>query len=115
MMNEVMCPRTIKDCFIMDEHELNPTPKNLFSKIYVLMISSRYSMPVYMRLSQYFYKRRENSTFFISRKFFALLQSYFTRKNQINNNFEVSPNCMIMGGGGSFSSFRGLHYNKYCH
>ncbi|MGP1359858.1 serine O-acetyltransferase [Campylobacter sp.] len=97
-MQEKYIPINFKDCFTMDAHELNRIPKTWFGKIYYLMMYSRYSMPVYMRLAQFFYLKRTSSKNLFTRNIFALLHSYFTRKNQINNSFEVSPSCKIERG-----------------
>lgn len=98
MKNEQFCPKNFKDCFYMDEHILNPIPKGIFKKIYYLYSYSRYSMPTMMRLSQYFFNIRAKSKSKFKKYFFALLSSYFTRKNQIANSFEVSPMCKIQPG-----------------
>lgn len=96
-MNKIS-PDNFKDCFIMDKSELNPVPRTWIGKFLHCSFSSRYSMGVYMRLAQYYYKKSQNSNNKITRKIYSLIQCYFTRKNQINNNFEVSPFCQVWGG-----------------
>ena len=90
MRKEGMYPKSFKDCFYMDKADINPIPKGILRKIYALYTSSRYSMPVFMRLAQYFYLKRETSNNKISRTFYTILSNYYKRKNQTLNNFEVS-------------------------
>ena len=110
MKKEGMYPKKFRDCFYMDEDDINPIPKGFLRKFYALSISSRYSMPVFMRLSQYFYDKREKSNK-IGRIVYTLISNHYSRKNQTLNNFEVSKaTCYIMGGG-SIPSYRCV-YNK---
>ncbi|MEA2099524.1 MAG: hypothetical protein U9P72_05265 [Campylobacterota bacterium] len=82
----------------MDKDDINPIPRGILRKIYALSTSSRYSMPVFMRLAQYFYAKREKSNT-IGKIFYTILSNYYGRKNQTLNNFEVSKaTCYIMGG-----------------
>jgi len=53
-------------------------------------MSSRYSMPVFMRLCQYF---NHNGG-----RFNLLLSSIFARMNQVNNNFEHGANPKVAAG-----------------
>ena len=94
MRKEGMYPKSFIDCFYMDEDKVNPIPKGILRKLYSLSTTSRYSMPVFMRLAQYFYFKRENTNK-VCRIFYILLSNYFQRKNQINNNFEVGFACNI--------------------
>jgi len=80
-------------CFNFDEHPLNPVPKGIARKIFRLWFYPRYSMPVYMRLAQYFYRRK---TF--GGKLFVFLAHYFRRRNEVRNNFEVNFNNAIAPG-----------------
>ena len=110
MRKEGMYPKNFRDCFHMDKDEINPIPRGILRKIYTLSTSSRYSMSVYMRLAQYFYIKRESSNSKISRLFWTVLSNYYSRKNQVLNNFEVSKaTCYIMGGG-SIPSYRCLYH-----
>ena len=94
-------PKSFKDCFYMDKNDLNPIPKGLLRKMYMLSMSSRYSMPVYMRLARYFYIKKVNSNK-IGGIFYTIISSYYSRKNQVVNNFEVSQATSYIEGGGSF-------------
>lgn len=98
MLNEKMYPKSFKECFYMDESKLNPIPKGILRKVYAVMNSSRYSMVAFMRLSQFFYLKYLNSKFKVIKVIYMILFNYFQRKNQINNNFEVSPMCKIEKG-----------------
>ena len=91
-------PKSFKDCFYMDKDDINPIPKGLLRKMYMLSMSSRYSMPVYMRLARYFYIKKVNSNK-IGRIFYAIISNYYNRKNQVVNNFEVSPATSYIEGG----------------
>ena len=63
-------PESLKECFYFDEHEINPTPRGWIKKMIVLYYSPRYSMPVFMRLSQYFYIKSLIANNFITRNFY---------------------------------------------
>lgn len=93
-------PNSFKECFYFDEHEINPTPKGWIEKILRLTIfsNSRYSMPVYMRLSQYYFIRSYSTKNRILRIVYSLLSSYIRRKNVIKNNFEHGANPKISPG-----------------
>ncbi len=86
-------PKKISDCFIMDSSELNPEPNGFFKKIFAVFISSRYSMPTLMRLTQYYNSKHEKARNFLSRRIYWRISSFFLRCNQILNNFEhgVAP------------------------
>jgi len=81
----------------MDEHMLNPIPKGKIRKLRALVLSSRYSMPVLMRLSQLFFIRYSKSTA-IKRCIYALLHSLVFRINQVCNHFEHGGNPHIAPG-----------------
>lgn len=72
------------ECFSVDRHKYNPIPKSWLGKIRRLILTQRYSMPVYLRLTEYFYMRhkKNNDAIYL---FFA---EYFKRKNEILNQFE---------------------------
>lgn len=72
------------DCFLIDHHKYNPTPKSWLMRCYKIKLTQRYSMTVYLRLTEYFYARytlRNN-------RFYLLLADFFKRKNETRNNFE---------------------------
>ncbi|KKL26886.1 hypothetical protein LCGC14_2390760 [marine sediment metagenome] len=75
------------DCFSCDENEMNPTPERLTGKIFSLLMSSRYSMPVLMRLTQYFTRRN-----------MGILATICSRANEILNNFEHGIDPQIAEG-----------------
>ena len=86
-----MRPSSFCDCFRLDSHELNPIPKSLPIKIYRIIFSSRYSMPVLMRLSQYFYNLGNP-------KIFNVISVILRRLNQSINNFEHGADPKIEAG-----------------
>jgi len=83
-------PKSITDCFTFDICELNPELRGILRKLWAIKMSSRYSMPVFMRLCQYFYSK--------GGRFNLLLSSVFARMNQVNNNFEHGVNPKIVAG-----------------
>jgi len=111
MRKEGMYPKSFKDCFHMDKDDINPIPRGILRKLYALSTSSRYSIPVFMRLSQFFYSKRESSNK-IGKIFYTILSNHYKRKNQSLNNAEVPcSTCYIMGGG-SIPPYGSL-YNKW--
>ena len=72
------------DCFRLDHHKYNPVPKGFLKKLYALWFSQRYSMTVYLRLTEYFYDRYEKGKGF----YFKIIADYFKRKNEVKNQFE---------------------------
>lgn len=74
----------LRTLFIIDEHEYNPVPKNFLKKIFNLFMTQRYSMPVYLRLTEYFYLKYKST----NNRFYYILSTYFKRKNEIVNQFE---------------------------
>ena len=95
-------PKSFRDCFYMDKNDFNPIPKGLLRKIYILSVSGRYSRSVYMRLAQYFYLKKVNSNK-IAGIFYMIISDYYSRKNQVFNNFEVSQAASYIEGGVIFS------------
>ena len=93
-------PKSIGECFYFDENEVNPTPKGWLRKFLALTVfsSARYSMPVYMRLSQYYYLKSNNYNSRLLKKIYSMLSSYIRRKNIIKNNFEHGANPKISAG-----------------
>lgn len=93
-------PRSIHECFTFDENELNPVPKRLVLKLLrlVLLSSSRYSMPVYMRLTQYFFIKAQESGTAIKKSCYLLIASFLSRRNEILNQFEHPANPNIAPG-----------------
>ena len=86
-----------KDCFSMDRHVHNPVPKSWIKRMYLLCSSQRYSMPVYMRLTEYFYEKYKGK----DNKAYLILARFFKRKNEVCNQFEhgyqhsVSPGTLF--------------------
>jgi serine O-acetyltransferase len=78
-----------KECFTFDEHDLNPIPKGSIRKLQQILFRHRYSMPVVMRLSQYFYRKGKIGKFF---------SAFLRRFNQAVNNFEHGVNPLIHRG-----------------
>lgn len=76
--------RSIKECFEFDVHKYNKIPKSLFSKIFRILYFQRYSMPVLLRLTEYFHyqHKKKNS------KLFYLFSLTTKRLNEIVNQFE---------------------------
>ena len=75
---------SFKDCFISDEHKYNLVSSCWLIRLYNLYMSQRYSMPVYLRLTEYFYKKYKTSNY----RLYLILSQYFRRKNESQNNFE---------------------------
>lgn len=73
-----------KECFSWDGHKYNVIPKSWIKKIYLLAMTQRYSMPVYLRLTEYFYQKYKKNNLFIHK----VMASYFKRKNEKINQFE---------------------------
>lgn len=93
-----MWASSFKECFYMDEAELNPTPKGIIRKIGALCLSSRYSMPVLMRLSQYYYLKSINASNRIRKKIYNMLAYFLRRINQVCNHFEHGVNPHVAAG-----------------
>lgn len=83
-------PQSFRDCFTFDAHPNNPIPRGKFRKIFAIFFSARYSMPVVMRISQYFYNK-SNKTGYI-------LSAVFRRFNQVMNNFDHGANPRVEAG-----------------
>ena len=64
-----MIPSSFMESFYLDEHKLNKIPKGWLRKLECLLLSSRYSMPVLMRLSQFYYLSSEKAFTKMGRKF----------------------------------------------
>ena len=85
------------DCFRMDRHKYNPIPKGFYRKIYNLKYSQRYSMSVYLRLTEFFYYKYSINKIKINK----ILADYFKRKNETLNQFEhgyvhdISPGTLF--------------------
>ena len=97
--NSFAC-HSLKACFYFDEHALNPIPKGWVRKIMnlTLLSNSRYSMPVLMRLSQYFFIKSSKAKSTFLKKAYLLFSSYFSLKNIVRNNFEHGANPKIQKG-----------------
>lgn len=72
------------DCFSMDAHKYNPVPASWMGKVYRLWSTQRYSMSVYLRLTEYCHWRYRRS----GNRFFLFLARYWKRKNEVVNQFE---------------------------
>ena len=75
-------PISFKNCFNYDINELNKLPKSLFAIIVSLLFSARYSMPVFMRLTQYYYYRKELTSNKYKRYILNLFVMFFLRYNE---------------------------------
>ena len=80
---------SFKKCFIVDKHELNPIPRGVIRKIYALFFSPRYSMPVVMRLTQFYATKG---------KYGKIMAHMLLRFNQVINNFSYGLNPKIAAG-----------------
>lgn len=96
--SEIMNANSLKECFYIDEHELNPVPNGIIRKIIALFLSSRYSMPVLMRLTQYYYLKSQKTPNYIKKKWYGLLSHISGRMNEVFNNFEHGVNPQIAAG-----------------
>lgn len=85
---------TLKECFIIDKHKYNPIPRSWIGRFFRLKRRQRYSMPVYMRLTEYFYQKYKNSNF----SPFFWMANYFRRKNEVLNQFEHGYHHNIAAG-----------------
>jgi len=74
----------LKECFDIDESRFNPAPSSVLKRLYLLRFTQRYSMTVYLRLTEYFYGRYVKN----KNPFYRMLADTFKRKNEIRNNFE---------------------------
>ena len=89
-------PSFFKECFSMDEHELNPTPKGIFRKIKALFMNSRYSMSVLMRMTQFFHIKSTLPG--MLGRFYRFGSFVSSRINRIANQFEHGINPRIEAG-----------------
>ena len=76
------------ECFYFDKSDINQPRKGL-RKFWDLFFLSSFSMPVIMRISQYFYRKGWAG---------RILGSFFRRLNEILNNFEHGSNPNIEKG-----------------
>ena len=95
-MDSCFEPSFFKECFSMDEHELNPTPKGIYRKIKALFICSRYSMSVLMRMTQFYHIKSTVPGMF--RRFYRFGSFASSRINRIANQFEHGINPRIEAG-----------------
>ena len=75
---------TFKECFTIDNHKYNLVAKTWLKRLYNLYMTQRYSMPVYLRLTEYFYSKYKNNNSRLS----LIVSQYFKRKNETINQFE---------------------------
>ncbi len=80
---------SFRECFYFDQGEMNPNPLGVLRKLWLLQFASRYSMPVLMRLCQYFHTKS---------KVGHLIANVLMRRNQSHNNFEHGLNPKIAAG-----------------
>jgi len=74
----------LKECFYADAHKYNEVPRFFLKQLFYLFLFQRYSMPVLMRLTEYFYRMYLRSGF----RIFYLCSSLFKRMNELLNQFE---------------------------
>lgn len=84
----------LKECFTIDKHKYNLVPKYWVKRFYNLCFFQRYSMPVYLRLTEYFYHQYKLG----SNKGNLILSTYFKRKNEVVNQFEHGYEHQILPG-----------------
>ncbi len=72
------------DCFIIDQHKHNKIPKWWLKRILRLYYRQRYSMPVLLRLTEYFFQKYKTT----GTKIYLKFANYFKRKNETLNQFE---------------------------
>ena len=72
------------DCFTLDNHKYNPVPNSWLMRLYMLYGRQRYSMPVFMRLTEYFYEKYKKT----DNGMYLKVAGYFRRKNEVLNQFE---------------------------
>ena len=66
------------DCFIIDQHKHNKIPKWWLQRILRLYYRQRYSMPVLLRLTEYFFQKYKIT----GTKIYLKFANYFKRKNE---------------------------------
>lgn len=93
-----MCANSFKECFYMDEADINPIPKGVTGKLVALFLSARYSMSALMRLSQYYYLKSINVKNRIRKKAYNMIAFFLRRANQVSNHFEHGANPHIAAG-----------------
>lgn len=74
-------------CFTVDEHVLNKIPRTRIGQLVMLFLRARYSMPVLMRLTQYYYRKSKRGGIFLA-KIYWFFSAYFRRMNQVLNLFD---------------------------
>lgn len=68
----------------MDKGKFNRVPGSIIKKAYHLRMSQRYSMCVYMRMTEYFFQKYKTSGI----RLYRILADYAKRKNEVENDFE---------------------------
>ena len=93
-------PKNLKECFYFDDHELNPKPKWFLDIVLRMTVNntSRYTMPLYMRVAQINRIKYDRTSNRFLRLIYLFFFKYFCRKNQIKNNFEHGSNPNIDSG-----------------
>lgn len=90
-------PNGFRECFVFDASELNPLPRGWGRTLMMLIFSARYSMPVLLRLTQYFYRRGIRVGGWRD-KFWGFLSLISRRLNEVVNHFEhESDPCVAAG------------------
>lgn len=72
------------DCFTVDHHKYNKIPKWWVQRISRLYARQRYSMPVLLRLTEYFFHKYKTN----GSRIYLEFANYFRRKNETLNQFE---------------------------
>lgn len=93
-----MCAQSFRECFYMDESELNPIPKGITGKLVALFLSARYSMSALMRLSQYYHLKSINVKNRLRKKVYNMMAFFLRRANQVSNHFEHGANPNVAAG-----------------
>lgn len=84
----------LKDCFTVDAHKYNQVPSSWIKRFLLLYYSQSYSMPVYLRLTEYFFAKYKKT----NNKVYLMFAHFFKRKNETKNQFEHGFNHNIAFG-----------------
>lgn len=72
--------------FTLDKHKYNKIPNNFALKFFFIFFNQRYSMPVLLRLTEYFYRLSVSSTHLSC--IYKVLAIFPKRLNEVLNQFE---------------------------
>ena len=92
-METLYRPRSIRECFAMDQCPQNRTPKGL-GKILGIFLYTRYSMTVWLRLTQYFFQKRIVN----GSRWFSFLEQLSRRANVVLNCFDHPGDIEVAAG-----------------